>query len=169
MTVQLLAQPYDLSANGFYFEDAEAFQTKAANLRNDYGKPVEEFELQFIDGTGIDCAFAKAFGVNQCNYATFFECVENWEDWGKIIFVIAVGECGYSFDYDTVSSSDFDVEISGAESLRELAKQFVDDGLFGEIPQTLESYIDYDAIARDLGFDYSETQIAGETFIYRCF
>jgi antirestriction protein len=51
--------------------------------------------------------------------------------------------------------------------LRELAEQFVDEGLFGDIPERLQSYLDYDAIARDLGFDYTETEIAGQRLIYR--
>lgn len=52
--------------------------------------------------------------------------------------------------------------------LKELAEQFVDEGLFGEIPKAIANYLDYDAIARDLGFDYSEITIAGARLIYRC-
>jgi len=40
--------------------------------------------------------------------------------------------------------------------------------LFGDIPERLQFYIDYDAIARDLSADYSETVIAGDALIYRC-
>ena len=41
MTTTLHAQPYDLAASGFYFEDAQTFATKSAALRNDYDpKPV---------------------------------------------------------------------------------------------------------------------------------
>lgn len=89
-------------------------------------------------------------------------------DWEKFQFIIAVGECGYSFEADTVSSDNFDVDIYGVESLKELAEQFVDEGVFGEIPESLQCYIDIDAIARDLGMDYSETTIAGNNFVYRC-
>jgi len=39
--------------------------------------------------------------------------------------------------------------------------------LFGDIPEHLANYIDLDAIARDLAFDYSETYVAGESLIYR--
>ena len=60
---QLHAQPYDISANGFYFETAEEYAAKANALRNDYGDPVEEFEIQFIDGEGIDCDLAKAIDL----------------------------------------------------------------------------------------------------------
>ena len=52
--------------------------------------------------------------------------------------------------------------------LRELAEHFVDEGLFGEIPEHLAAYIDYDAIARDLDMDYAEAEIAGMRLIYRC-
>ena len=45
--MQLHAQPYDLAATGFNFETAEEYGTKAAALQNDYGEPVEEFEIQF--------------------------------------------------------------------------------------------------------------------------
>ncbi len=44
----LFAQPYDISANGFYFETAEEYNEKASKLLNSYGQPVEEFELQFM-------------------------------------------------------------------------------------------------------------------------
>ncbi len=95
MTTILHAQPYDLAAAGFYFETTEEFAAKSAALRNDYGDPVEEFEIQFIDGDAIDCDLAKAIGVNQANISQFFACVEAWGDHDKTKVIIAVGECGY--------------------------------------------------------------------------
>ena len=76
---QLFAQPYDLAAEGFYFDTAEDYSTKAKPLRNDYGEPVEEFEIQFIDGESIDCDLANAISLNQANFARFFEIVDEWE------------------------------------------------------------------------------------------
>ena len=52
--------------------------------------------------------------------------------------------------------------------MRELAEQFVEEGLYGDIPESLQFYIDYEAIARDLSVEYSETVIAGSRVIYRC-
>ena len=52
--------------------------------------------------------------------------------------------------------------------MRDLAIEFVDEGFFGDIPERLQFYIDYDAIARDLSVDYSEAVIAGERLIFRC-
>ena len=164
---QLHAQPYDITANGFYFESLEEYSTKAISNRNDYGDPVEEYEIQFIDGDHIDCDLAKAWGINQANFGPYFEACENWDDHDKTVFIIAVGEAGYSFDPNSVSPSNFDVEIYRVNSMKELAEQFVDEGLFGDIPEHLANYIDMDAIAYDLAMDYTETEVAGERLIYR--
>ena len=166
MTTVLYAQPYDISASGFYFEDAETFATKSAALRNDYGQPVEEFEIQFIDGEAIDAALAKAIGLHQGDVAAFFEKIGEWEDHQKRCVIIAAGECGYQFGWQD-SPDTLDVDLYEMDSMRELAEQFVDDGLFGDIPERVQFYIDHDAIARDLGMDYAETEIAGTRLIYR--
>ena len=166
--IELFAQPYDLAAQGFYFKTAEEYQEKSARTRNDFGLPVEEYELQFIDGESIDAALFEALGVNQCNFPQYLEACDAWDDHQKQKAIIAVGECGYCFDLKSGDPDDFDVDIYELDSLRELAEQFVDDGLFGEIPDHLQMYIDYDAIARDLACDYSETTIAGTRLIYRC-
>ena len=92
---QLFAQPYDISATGFYFETAAQYVAKAAKARNDYGQPVEEFELQFIDGEILDAEFANALEVNQVNFERYLELVDEWEEHEKIRFIIAVGECGF--------------------------------------------------------------------------
>jgi antirestriction protein len=162
------AQPYDISANGFFFETAEEFTSRIGSVVNDYGQPVEEFEIQFIDGEAIDAAFARAWEINQANILRFMEAVEEWEEDEKRRFILAVGECGYAFNPESDDPSDLDVDIYPVDSLRELAEQFVDDGLFGPIPEQLAFYIDYDAIARDLAVDYTETEIAGERIVYRC-
>ena len=95
---QLYAQPYDISATGFYFETVEEYKKNANALRNEYGDPVEEFEIQFIEGEFIDCDLAKAIGLNQANFARFFEIIDEWEEWEKQQVILAVGECGYQFD-----------------------------------------------------------------------
>ena len=162
--IKLHAQPYDLASRGFYFETAEDYDEKASALRNDYGDPVEEFEIQFIDGEQIDCELAKAIGINQANFRDFLEIAETWADGTKELTIVAVGECGYEFD-PTFDPSRYKVEIFAAESFRELGEQFVDDGVYGEIPEQLQSYIDYDAIARDLSISCFEVTVAGRRLV----
>ncbi len=163
----LYAQPYDITATGFYFETAEEFAARAAKAVNDFGQPVEEFEIQFIDGEAIDAALAEAIGLSQANFSAYLDCRGRWEDWEKNRIIIAVEECGHDFDPDCDPDL-LGVEIYSCESLRDLAEQFVDDGVFGDIPEPLQHYIDFDAIARDLAMDYAEATIAGERLVYRC-
>ncbi len=162
------AQPYDVTASGFYFEDAETYLARVNTVTNEFGDAVEEFELQFIDGEDIDSELAKALGLYQNTILKFMDCIEGWEDDQKLKVVMAVGECGYQFDYETSDPDDFDLNIYQDISMRQLAEQFVDEGLFGDIADTIITYIDYDAIARDLAIDYTETTIAGQRYIYRC-
>ena len=167
MTILLYAQPYDISAEGFYFRSIEEYDQKARDRRNSYGEIVEEYEIQFIDGGILDCELAKAIGLNQCNQAQYLEGIDTWDDDEKQVLILALGECGYDFTDSTVPC-DFDLDIYHVESLRELAQEFLDEGLFGEIPENFRFYLDMDAIARDLGMDYSEAIVGGERLVYRC-
>ena len=164
---QLFAQPYDISATGFYFQSQSEYDEKSSRLRNSFGGPVEEFELQFIDGESIDATLFEALGINQCTFPQYLEACDDWNDDQKRKVIIAVGECGYSFDLTSGDPDDFDIDLYEIDSLRELAEQFVEEGLFGDIPESIRNYLDYDAMARDLGMDYSEITIAGTRLVYR--
>ena len=72
---------------------------------------------------------------------------------------------GCSFDPQD-DPDHYGIDVYGVSTMRELAEQFVDDGLFGEVPEQLQFYIDYDAIARDLAVDFSEITIAGKRYVY---
>lgn len=168
MTTQLHAQPYDISATGFYFETAEQYEELATKAVNDFGQPVEEFEIQFIDGTRIDCELARAWEINQVNFEDFLDAAAEWDDERKRHYIVAVGECGYNH-FDVVDNPEsVEIDFYSVDSLQELAEQFVGDGLYGEIPEHLQFYIDYSAIARDLAVDFSQIEIAGERLVYGC-
>jgi len=90
------------------------------------------------------------------------EEIEDLEDYEikKLNFLI---ECqGYDFD-DAIEKIE-DCDLYEDMSFKDLAYEFVEEGLFGEIPEHLANYIDYDAIARDLEMDYTEHN--GD--IFRC-
>lgn len=162
------AQPYDISATGFYLDTADQYQEKISSIKNVYGQPVEEFEIQFIDGETIDAQLAEALGINQATICRIIELIDEWSDDQKIRAIIAIGECGYSFDPVRFDPDDIDLDLYETGSLRDLAMQFVDDGLFGEIPERISIYPDFDMIARDLSCDYSMTRIDGTNYAYRC-
>jgi antirestriction protein len=162
------AQPYDISATGFTFDTAEQFDAKISTIRNVYSQPVEEFEIQFIDGESIDAQLAEAIGINQANICRIIELIDEWSDDQKIRAIIAVGECGYSFDPVRFDPDHIDLDLYEIDSLRDLAAQFVDEGLFGDIPERISMYLDYEIIARDLGCDYAMISIDGSNYAYRC-
>lgn len=167
MTTLFYAQPYQIGVEGFFFASIDDYDEKLPTIKDRYGQQVEEFEIQFINGDDLDAAFAKAWGLSQCNIARFFEVAEGWDDYAKISFIVAVSEAGYSYDFETVGSADFHVDTYFLDTLKDLAIEFVDEGLFGSIPDNIRCYLDYDAIARDLGLDYTEITIAGTRLIYR--
>ncbi len=164
----LFANPYNLdaAAKGFYFESFEDYQEKAEGVTDSFGLPVEEFEIEFIDGESIDGELFEALGITQANIEQYFERVDEWEEEEKIRVIVA-GECGYTIEADS-RPDDFEVDLYYVDSLKELARQFVEEGRYGDIPEHLQHYINYDAIVRDLNVDYSETTLAGRPIVYRC-
>lgn len=123
MTVALHALPYDITAAGFYFHNIEDYQVLTAKAVNSYGHPVEEFELQFINGNPIDAELAKAFELNQSNIGHFLKAAAEWSEDQKIRFIIVAGEGGHSFDPTSGNIDDLDIEIYEIGSLRELVEQ----------------------------------------------
>lgn len=60
---------------------------------------------------------------------------------------------------DIIDSGDYTIYDG---DLSDVAEQMVDEGLFGEIPESIARYIDYEAIGRDLGYDgYTEVTLRG--------
>ena len=149
--------------HGFYFETADEYEKKAEQCFDPYGGSVEEFEIQFVDGELLDAELFRAWDVHQGNFHTFLDAAGNLNENEKIA-LIALSECGYIIDENTCTDN---VDIYYCDSLKELAIQFFDEGLYGQIPVSIQHYIDYDAVARDLGMDYTELSIAGKTIIYR--
>ncbi len=120
-----------------------------------------------INGETIAAELFKALYVFQGNFEHFLDACDDWDDEQKTKVIIAVGECGYEFDLTKDDPDDFDVDIYDCDTMRELAIYNVDEGLFGEIPENLQPYLDYDAIARDLAVEYTQTVINGQRLIYR--
>lgn len=85
-----------------------------------------------------------------------FEEIECFDE-SEIELINAIIEVtGYELS-EAISNKDGAVYYSGYD-LESLAEEFIDEGLYGDIPDALVNYIDYAAIARDLRYDYSETR-----------
>ena len=167
-TLTLYAQPYDFDASGFYFDSFEDYQAKYNSNFNVYGQHVEEYEIQFIDGSAIDCDLFKAV-KGEYNLKAFFMVANTWEDCDKIPLIIAYEENITSEPFNEEVTSDMfqDIDIYYDMSFEDLAWEFIKNGLFGDIPEHLENYLDIQLMARDLSFDYNEISVGNNSIIYR--
>jgi hypothetical protein len=157
----LFAQPYNLDAQGFYFHDAEEFENKSESLLDRFGSPVEEFEIQFIDGD--DAALFDACGIDQSNLITWFEDIEVLDDHEKLALYFLTSELGYSLD-DAINKID-EVSIFHGDA-QEAAEELFDDCYAHAIPDNLRFYFDMEKFARDLeiGGDFNEFEYQGQTY-----
>ena len=132
------------------------------------GEVVEEFEFSYHGDSDLDFYLFSALGIGQSTILPFIEKVEEWSEDAKHRLIVAVGECGMAFDIEADDPYDLDVDFYHDMNLIELARVFVDEGLFGTLSCKLEYYIDYEAIAVDLAHDYTEILINGVFCVYRC-
>lgn len=167
MTVTFYAQPYDLTAAGFYFTDETSYRETINSVVNDYGERVEEFEIQFINGFVLDSKLARVIEPTQGNIIAMMEAMATWTEEQKVKVILAVGEGGLSFDMETDDPDEIEIDLYPDMTLTDLAYQFADEGLMGDLPDRLLIYLDYDRIARDLAHDYTETRLCGEPYVYR--
>lgn len=157
----LYANPYNIDAAGFYFNDADEFIEKSANLTDRYGNHVEEFEIDFIDGD--DAALFNASGINQANLNTWFDDIETLDDHEKINMYFLLSVAGYSLSQALDKVDEPSITQS---SLRDTAEELFDECWLHEVPENIRFYIDYDKFARDceIGGDLVEFEYNNQTY-----
>ena len=150
------AQPYSLDHTGFYFESLEEFETGMDKL-NTLG--CEEVEIQFIDGDTHQAALANAAGINQANVALWFETLDDLDahDVTRLVFLL---ERGFTLE-DALSRYDEVCLYQGRA--RDYAQDLIEETT--QIPENLQYYIDYEAIARDMRLNGEIEEIDSETLV----
>lgn len=163
MTHTYHATPYDISATGFYFTTLEDYQAKAAFHRNDYGLPVEEYEIQYIDGD-VATLF-NALEVNQATLGLWFEQFEDLDGEDVVKAIYLAGDRGYAMAEIPDRLEDV---ILFEGNARAYAEDYLErTGMLDQMPESLRFYFDVGAFARDLvlGGDITETDINGTTYV----
>jgi antirestriction protein len=159
--MELFAQPYDTSAYGFSFKSFEEFEEKyEKNL------PVEEYEIDLIDGTDEEITLFKVASITQANLKEWFDAIDtlNTNEMPAVYFLLENG-----------SVSSFEEAVQKAGELRfsegdikAYVEQYIDDlGGPAELgKETLEQYFDYESFARDMDYngEVSEFTFAGTTY-----
>lgn len=149
----LYAQPYDHTANGFYFSSYEEYLELAAKSR------VEEFEIQLIEGD--NAALFYAAGINQSNLEIWFdELAHIAQDSDKgLALRYLLAHLGKSLE-EALEQAD-DVNIYRGK-LSDYAREIAEDahGLSGFALM----YFDADAYARDMEINGEVAEIEYEVY-----
>jgi len=161
MTNTFHATPYNLDAEGFYFETMAEYKEKSERHLDRCGNAVEEFEIQYIDGN--DAALFAACGINQANLNTWFDDVDTLSDSDKINLYYLVGCAGYALSQGL---DKLDEPCIAEGYLKDAATELFDECWLHSIPENIRYYVDYDSFARDceMGGDLSEFEYAGNTY-----
>ncbi|WP_286800111.1 antirestriction protein ArdA [Oceanicaulis sp. UBA2681] len=157
------ATPYDISATGFYFETLDECRERASRHRNEYGDPVEEYEIQFIDGDNYE--LFKAIGVNQANLPLWFD---QFEDLDEDEAARAIYLAGYECIAPEEIIDRLDEVMLFEGTLLEYAEDYVEStGLLDQLPESLRYYFDVEAFARDmrLGGEVTELELGNRQWI----
>ena len=165
--MKFFANPYNTSVSGFYFETFADYEEKAADLTDSFGFPVEEFEIEVIDGTQAEVQLATAMEVNQGNLEACLEVLDGDEsDWPALFYLLDNGVIN-----DLAEALDKIDEVCLYDGpLLDAATELFDECYLCEIPKeprnSIGRYIDYKAFARDcqIGGDMSEFEFAGKTY-----
>jgi hypothetical protein len=153
MTTQLCATPYDMDAGFFYFDDAAEFADKQSKHINRYGQKVEEYELQFIDGSQADAQLFEACGINQANLQ-LWEDIVSLDDYLKPSLFYACDVVGWTAgEALEIMAGDYRFEEFPVYEggVREYAEELLEStGELEQVPEHLRYYFNMDAFARDL-------------------
>ena len=158
------ATPYDISATGFYFSYYEEYAEKAASHKNEYGDPVEEYEIQFIEGN--NGTLFNVLSINQASLAQWFEDFEGMDGEDAATMIYTAQYLGYSSLDDLLRKLDDIVLFQG--TALEYAEQYIDEiCMLDGLPEDLGHYFDIEAFARDimLGGGITEAEIDGVQYL----
>lgn len=161
------ATPYDISASGFYFKTYDEYLDQSTKHRNDYGEPVEEYEIQFIDGDNYK--LFEAVGVNQANLKKWFDYFEELGGEAYIKATYLADDLGADID-DILDRLDDVILFEG--TILEYTECYIEDtGLLNQIPENLRFYFDTENFARDLllNGDISSIVVDGKDYVVQAF
>lgn len=139
--------------------DYETLDEVYDELKNE-GFTELELEETFVQDYEADIEF-----VDNCDYTNIDSLWEKVEKLDDIIDYLGENEVkayleavGNISDLDDVRSTELYL-YADCDTLSDLAYELVQEGFYGEIPDSISTYIDYEAMGRDLSLDgcYYET------------
>lgn len=164
--LSLYANPYDISAKGWYFDSLKEWEKKFKQHA-----PVEEYEIDFIDGSDEAQELFEAMKVTQGDIEEYFEKLDEYEDLSDeeqagISYLMQNHRESFKDALEKVQDGDVPVY---AGDIEDYASQYIDDmGGVAELgKKTIESYFDYDSFGGDIRQDLIDAAEGDEDEIER--
>lgn len=154
--LQLVATPYNISAPFWYFSSAEEFDEKYAKYL-----PVEEYEIDFIDGDDFELALFNAMKVNQATVHDYFEKLDEIGDMREDeLAALHFATDHLNLDLDDALDKVDDIHVYEG-NVKEWVENFIDGsgGIEALGEDTLETYFDYELYGRDIRDDIVNSRI----------
>ncbi|MCR9194098.1 MAG: hypothetical protein NXH88_05150 [Hyphomonas sp.] len=143
------AQPYSLDAVGFSFTSLADYQTQARNHEDRFGQPVEEYELQYLDGDHHQ--LFGALGISQATLAAWFALLEALDgDEDRYLIACHLAEDGCPID--ELANRWADYHLYHGTAVEVVAECY-------QLPDKLEAYLDYEKLGRDMVFEGSIVEL----------
>jgi hypothetical protein len=143
----LFANPYNTSVNGYFFTSYDEYLNNLVNLTDSLNQPVEEVEIEWIDGD-----HAQLFEACKISHAT----LSLWYDEIAYLDISEQVEIYYRCRIlgqdvqKALNNLDTDGTIFGS-SLTEYARDYVTQcGILDKLPEEMRCYFDYELLARDI-------------------
>ena len=157
----LHAQPYSLDAQGFYFTDIAEYEVKFEANRDSFGSPVEEYEIQFIDGDRSE--LFSALKIDQSSLELWFDEVEDLDEREQAALAYLTGCLGMDVNEALVQVEDVSL-FTG--TTKDYAEDYFDD-MYPDLPESLRNYIDMESFAHDLELngDIYELRFGGIDYV----
>lgn len=137
------------------YASEEEFYEACAELHKD--EPAGRRELMFQDWSNVPCGLISESSISDVLFGLVQEA-QSMSDEEQEALAEWLADHGCS-DRDTADDlvEEFrDDYVGDYDREEDFAQEMVDEGMFGDIPENIASYIDYEAIARDLFInDYS--------------
>lgn len=153
------AQPYSIEAVGFYFADLADYRAKAANAVDRFGTPVEEFEIEYINGD-----YSRLFSavrVTQASLAAWFDLLDELDgDEDRYLIACHLAEDGHALGDLSSCWDDYRVYRGTAA---DYACELVEDCY--EVPGNLAGYIDYERLGRDMVLEGSLIELEHDVLL----
>lgn len=144
---ELFANPYDTSVTGFHFTSNEEYQDKSSKLINDYGHPIEEFEIEFIEGDLSE--LFSVCNITQCTLDLWFDDIESLTEPEQTEIYYRCDQLGEATQ-QALNNINSDGYIFSGSAL-DYALEYINDlGIIDCIPESIQRYFNHEAYARDL-------------------